>query len=162
VDSGQLTVDEYTKERVSIFHKTIKKVTHDIENLKFNTAIAALMSLLNELSNKEITALELKTFLLLLNPFAPHITEEMFESAGFGILNEQPFPKYDEELCKDDEIEIVLQINGKLRGRAVVESGCPQSKMLEIARETLADAITGKTVVKEIAVVDKLVNIVVR
>jgi leucyl-tRNA synthetase len=155
--------DEYSKELCSSFHKAIKKVTYDIEHLKFNTAIAALMSLINEIYAKGgINKAELRTFLLLLNPFAPHITEEIFELAELGILNEQCLPKYDEALCVDDEVEIVVQVNGKVRAKAVVSAGCDKSKMLEIAKGALGAALDGKTIVKEIVVPDKLVNIVVR
>jgi leucyl-tRNA synthetase len=154
--------DEYSKELRSLFHKTIKKVSHDIENLKFNTAIAALMSLLNEAGNKSFTRGEWRTFLILLNPFAPHITEELYETTiGDGVLNAQPWPKFDEALCLDDEIEFVVQICGKIRAKAMVESGCGKEKMLEIAKNALGSALDGKTIVKEIVVPDKLVNFVV-
>jgi leucyl-tRNA synthetase len=158
--------DEYSAGCRAAFHKTIKKVGHDIETLKFNTAIAALMSLLNELSKSEdgeINKAELRTFLTLLQPFAPHIAEELWEVCDLGgVANRQAWPKFDEALCKDNEIEIVVQINGKVKAKAVIESGCDKAAMLEIGREALGAALDGKTVVKEIVVPDKLVNIVVR
>jgi leucyl-tRNA synthetase len=154
--------DEYRKERVSLFHKTIKKVGNDIETLKFNTAIAALMTVINELSGTEVTKAELRTFLILLNPFAPHISEELFEAAGLGVLNEQAWCEYDEALCKDDEVEIVVQVNGKVRGKLTIATGTDKDEMIAKAKEVIGDSIAGKTVVKEIAVPDKLVNIVVR
>jgi leucyl-tRNA synthetase len=148
----------------SAFHKTIKKVGHDIETLKFNTAIAALMSLLNEVNAaNSITKAELRTFLILLNPFAPHITEELWEIAELGgVCSEQSWPKFDEALCVDREVEIVVQINGKVKAKAVVKAGCDKAKLLEVARAALGMSLEGKTVVKEIVVPDKLVNLVVR
>ncbi|MCL2035853.1 MAG: leucine--tRNA ligase [Oscillospiraceae bacterium] len=155
--------NEYSPGLRSAFHKVVKKVTHDIETLKFNTAIAALMSLSNEIyAAKSINHAELSAFLILLNPFAPHISEEIFESAGLGILNKQSWPKYDEDLCKDEQVEIVVQVNGKVRAKAVVSSGCDKSQMLETAKIALGDSLNGKTIVKEITVPDKLVNIVVK
>jgi len=155
--------EEYSKGHIASFHKTIKKVGSDIETLKFNTAIAALMSLLNDLIKTEITKSELRTFLILLNPFAPHITEELYELTGFeGVLNEQEWPKYEEALCIDDELEIVVQINGKVRAKTVISAGSEKSKMIELGKAALGDSLTGKTIIKEIAVPDKLVNIVVR
>ncbi|MCL2632966.1 MAG: leucine--tRNA ligase [Oscillospiraceae bacterium] len=147
-----------------IFHKTIKKVSSDIETLKFNTAISALMTLINEVyTSGSITPAEFKTFLILLNPFAPHITEEMYELAEFdGLLNEQLWVEYDEALCKDDEIEIAVQINGKVRAKAVIPTGSDNAVMIDIAKAALGSALDDKTIVKEIAVPDKLVNIVVR
>jgi leucyl-tRNA synthetase len=155
--------DEYRKDLVPAFHKAIKKVSHDIETLKFNTAIAALMTLLNEINAVGgVTQAELRTFLILLNPFAPHISEEMFSEAGLGILNEQSWASYDEALCVDSEVEIVVQVNGKVRAKLKIEAGCDKSKMLELGKEALGSHIDGKTIVKEIAVPDKLVNIVVK
>ena len=150
----------------SVFHKTIKKVGEDIEALKFNTAIAALMALMNEVSDAgSITKEELKLFTILLNPFAPHITEEVWEACGFpGLVAEQKWPEYDENKCKDDTVEIVVQVNGKVRSRISVpaeivkEDAIAQAK----AEEKIASELAGKTVVKEIYVPRKLVNIVVK
>ncbi len=158
--------DDYREELKASFHKTVKKVSDDIENLKFNTAIAALMSLINEIyASKQINKAELKTFITLLNPFAPHITEEIYENVGFGgMLNEQKWPEYDEALCIDDTIEIVAQINGKVKAKLVVS--VDESKDDVIAKvksePKIQEAIKGKNIVKEIYVSGKLVNIVVK
>ncbi len=156
----------YSKELESSFHKTVKKVSEDIEGMKFNTAIAALMSLLNEITDKgSITRGELKTLLTLVNPFAPHITEEIWEQQGFGgMLNQQKWPTYDESKCQDATVEIAVQINGKVRARIQVAADCSKEDAIAQAKgnESVAQAIAGKTVVKEIAVPGKLVNIVVK
>ncbi len=148
------------------FHKTIKKVTEDIEGLKMNTAIAALMALLNEIYDKKsISKDELKIFITLLNPFAPHLTEEMWEIAGFeGQLNQTKWPEYDEAKTVDNEIEIVLQVNGKIKDKAVVSADASKEELEKIAleNESVKEAVNGKTVVKVIVVPKKLVNIVVK
>ena len=157
--------DGYSKELSSAFHRTIKKVSADIEQLKFNTAIAAMMSLLNQISDKgSITKGELRSLLIMLNPFAPHITEEMFSNTFGAILSEQSWVTYDEALCVDDEIEIVVQINGKVRAKLNVPSEASQDEMIEaaLASDTIKPLVEGKTVVKKIAVPKKLVNIVVK
>ena len=158
--------DEYSKELESAFHKTIKKVSEDIETLKYNTAIAAMMTLLNDIYAKgSINKAELKTFITLLNPFAPHITEELWEMAGFeGMLNETSWPEYSEDKCKDDMIEIVVQINGKVRAKLNVAADAGQDDVLAVAKadEKVVAAIDGKTIIKEIYVKGKLVNIVVK
>ena len=127
--------DEFRKELVSAFHKTIKKVTEDIESLKFNTAIAAMMALLNDInSTGKINRAELKTLLLLLNPFAPHITEEMYLNSFGEILNEQPWPEYDEKLCVEDTVEIVLQVNGRIKAKMnVVKDGVVTTQLHKAA-----------------------------
>ncbi len=148
------------------FHKTIKKVTEDIEGLKMNTAIAALMALLNEIyEKKSISKDELKIFITLLNPFAPHLTEEMWEIMGFeGQLNQTKWPLYDEAKTVDNEIEIVLQVNGKIKDKAVVSADSSKEDLEKIALDNanVKDAVSGKTVVKVIVVPKKLVNIVVK
>ncbi len=157
--------DGYSKELSSAFHRTIKKVSADIEQLKFNTAIAAMMSLLNQISDKgSITKGELRSLLIMLNPFAPHITEEMFSNTFGAILSEQSWVTYDEALCVDDEIEIVVQINGKVRAKLNVPSEASQDEMIEaaLASDTIKPLVEGRTVVKKIAVPKKLVNIVVK
>lgn len=158
--------DDYREELKASFHKTVKKVSDDIENLKFNTAIAALMSLINEIyATKQINKAELKTFITLLNPFAPHITEEIYENVGFGgMLNEQKWPEYDESLCVDDTIEIVAQINGKVRAKFVISvSESKDDVISKVKSESkIQEAIKGKNIVKEIYVPGKLVNIVVK
>ncbi len=157
---------EYSKELESAMHKTIKKVSSDIENLKYNTAIAALMTLTNEIYNKgSINKAELKTFITLLNPFAPHVTEEMWQVAGFeGMLNETSWPTYDEAKCVDNEIEIAVQINGKVREKLVVSATAEADEAIAAAKslEKIAEAINGMAIVKELYVKGRLVNIVVK
>ena len=153
------------KDLESEFHKTIKKVTHDIENLKFNTAIAALMSLMNVINDtKSITKDELKIFTQLLNPFAPHITEEVWEKfeLGEGFASISAWPKYDESKCKSVSVEIVIQVNGKIRAKETVSVGISKDEVLGLAKEKISDHISGKNIVKEIYVPGKLVNIVVK
>jgi leucyl-tRNA synthetase len=155
----------YSEKLKSSFHKTIKKVTEDIEGLKFNTAIAAMMSLINEIyAVGSITKEELRTICILLNPFAPHVTEEMYNVNFGGILNEQSWVEYDESLCKDDTIEIAVQVNGKLRSRLVINVGAEGDEVIEmaLADEKVAEAVNGKNVIKQIYVPNKLVNIVAK
>ena len=157
--------DEYSKELSSAFHKTIKKVTEDIEALKYNTAIAALMTLLNDVYSKgEINKAELKDFLLILNPFAPHITEEMWEQCGYGemLALDGNWPGYDEAKCVDSEIEIVVQICGKIKAKLMVASDASKEDMLSAAKEAVANELNGKQIIKEIVVPGKLVNIVAK
>lgn len=149
------------------FHKAIKKVSYDIENLKFNTAIAALMALMNVIAEKgSINKAELSVFTMLLNPFAPHVTEEVWSEMklGEGMVTEQIWPKYDESKCKDDVIEIVVQVNGKVRTRLSVAADIQKDDAITLAKaeDRIAAEINGKNVVKEIYVPGKLVNIVVK
>ncbi len=150
-----------------IFHKTIKKVSEDTENLKFNTAIAALMTLMNAVGEKgSITKDELKIFTVLLNPFAPHITEEVWERCGLGqgMVAQQTWPEYDEAKCKDDTVEIVVQVCGKVRARLNVAADIGKDDALAAAKADpkIAAEIQGKSILKEIYVPGKLVNLVVR
>ncbi len=157
--------DDYSERLESAFHKTIKKVSSDIEEMKFNTAIAALMALINECGNQPLTKGELKTLLLLLSPFAPHICEEMWELNGFGgTINDQKWPEYDEAKCVDKSVEIVVQINGKVRTKMIVAADAEQNAVLAAAKadEKIASQIEDKTVVKELYIKGKLVNIVVK
>jgi len=158
--------DGYRKELESEFHRTIKKVTEDIENLKMNTAIAALMSLYNLInSTGKITKSEFKTFITLLNPFAPHITEELWSMAGFeGMLNETVWPEYDEAKCVDSTVEIVVQINGKIRARLNVDANISSEDAIALAKKENAvmNEISNKNIIKELYVPKKLVNIVVK
>ena len=149
------------------FHKAIKKVSYDIENLKFNTAIASLMALMNVIAEKgSINKAELSVFTMLLNPFAPHVTEEVWSEMklGEGMVTEQPWPKYDESKCKDDVIEIVVQVNGKVRARLCVAADIQKDDAIALAKaeDRIAAEINGKNVVKEIYVPGKLVNIVAK
>ena len=159
--------DDFSKELSSSFHKTIKKVTEDIETLKYNTAIAALMTLLNAIYTKgSINRAELKALLLLVNPFAPHVTEEMWETCGFGkmIAADGEWPTYDEAKCIDETIEIVVQINGKIRAKLNVPADIEQADAIALAKadEKVAAELQGKNIIKEIYVKGKLVNIVAK
>lgn len=157
--------DEYRDEIKSKMHKTIKKVSEDIENLKFNTAIAAMMELLNDIAaTGSINKSELDTLLKLLNPFAPHITEEMYEAHCGGILSEQSWPVYDEALCIDQTVEIVVQINGKVKSKLEIPVGSEKDAVLELvaAEPKIAEALAGKNVLKKIYVPNKLVNFVAK
>ncbi|MBR6903012.1 MAG: leucine--tRNA ligase, partial [Clostridia bacterium] len=158
--------DSYRKELETDFNKTIKKVSEDIENLKMNTAIAALMSLMNSITaNGKINRRELKDFIILLNPFAPHITEEIWQNVGFeGMLNQTKWPEYDESKCVDAKIEIPVQINGKVRARIEISKDISADDALSLAKEQTAvkDALTGKTLIKELYVPGRIVNFVVK
>lgn len=159
--------DDYREALVGEMHRTIKKVSADIEELKFNTAIAALMSLINSIAeiDGKVTRGELKTILLLLSPFAPHLCEEMWEIMNYGgTINDQNWPQYDEAKCVDNEVEIVVQVNGKIRARMKIANDEAQESVISKAKadEKVAAEISGKTIVKELYVKGKLVNIVVR
>ncbi len=150
----------------SAFHKTIRKVTEDIENLKMNTAIAALMALLNDISaTGAVTRDELKIFIVLLNPFAPHMTEEMWQLLGFdGMLNQTAWPVYDEAKCVDATVEIAIQICGKVRAKLNIPVDAPAAEVIASAKAeaTIAAQLAGKNIIKEIYVPGKLVNIVAK
>jgi len=156
----------YSKSLEVKMHKAIKKVTEDYENLKFNTAIATLMALTNDFYAKsEITSDEFKTFLLLLNPVSPHITEELWCEMGYeGLLNESKWPKWQENKTIEDNIEIVVQLNGKVKYKLVVKQGLDNGAVEEIVINDpkYKEMIAGKKVMKVIIVKDKLVNIVVK
>ena len=158
--------DEYRKELESSLHKTIKKVSEDIESLKFNTAIASMMALINEIyAAGSINRKELEDFLIMLNPFAPHITEEIYNTVSGGkILDQQSWVKYDEKLCVDETVEIVAQVNGKLKTKLIIPVDMPKDDVLKTALDNpkVAEAVAGKTVVKQIYVPNKLVNFVAK
>lgn len=158
--------DEYSDKLRSLMHKTIKKVSDDIESMKFNTAIAAMMTLLNEIYNVgSITKKEFRDLLIILNPFAPHVTEELYQIIGCeGVLDEQEWVTYDEALCKDDTIEIVCQINGKLKSKLTIPTDAAKDDVIALAKadEAIVKATEGKNIVKEIYVPNKLVNLVVK
>ena len=158
--------ENYRPELESSFNRTIKKVTEDIEGLKMNTAIAALMSLLNDIqATGSITRGEYRTYLLLLNPFAPHMTEELWELCGFsGMLNEAKWPTFDPAKCVDSAVEIAIQVNGKIKARINVPADIAAPDAIALAKKdsAVAEAINGKTVIKELYVPKKLVNIVVK
>ncbi len=158
--------DEYRPELLSAFHKTIKKVSEDIESLKFNTAIASMMALVNDIyATGSINRAEYRTLVILLNPFAPHMTEEIYEVCNFGgVLNEQKWCEYDESLCQDETVEIVVQVNGKLRSRIQIPVNAEKDAVLAqaMAEPKVAEVTEGKTIVKQIYVQNKLVNFVVK
>ena len=158
--------DEYSAELSSSMHKTIKKVSEDIEAMKFNTAIAALMTLLNQIyAVGSINKAELKSLLLLVNPFAPHVTEEMWEQMSFGgTVTDQSWPEFDEAKCVDATVEIAVQVNGKIKARINVATEISNEDAIAAAKEVDAvkELIDGKQIVKELYVKGKLVNIVVK
>ena len=159
--------DGIRPELESAFHKAIKKVGDDIENIKFNTAIATLMALINDITaTGAITKEELKIFTILLNPFAPHITEEVFEMCKLdeGIVAEQKWPEYDEAKCKDETIEIVVQVNGKIKTKLNIPVESEKNAVLDMAKAdaNVAKAIENMNIIKEIYVPNKLVNLVVK
>ena len=153
----------YSDALLTPMHKTIRKVSEDIENLKFNTAIAAMMTLVNQIyAAGSITKGELRTLLILLNPFAPHMTEEIFSQQGFGILNEQSWVEYDPALCVEAEVEIVAQVCGKIKAKLMIPQGADEATVVALAMkdENMQKALAGKTIRKQIYVQNKLVNFV--
>ena len=158
--------DSYSDALRSKMHKTIKKVSGDIESMKFNTAIAAMMTLLNDIYDAgSITRKEFRDLLILLYPFAPHVSEELYQVIGCeGVLSEQEWVTYDEALCVDDTIEIVVQINGKVKAKLEIPADAEKDAVLEqaAAEPKIAEATTGKNIIKQIYVPKKLVNFVVK
>ena len=147
-------------------NKAIKKVSADIEEMKFNTAIACLMSLINEIYDiGSVTTDELRIFTKLLNPFAPHVTEEIWQkmSLGEGFASLSEWPAFDESKCVDSLIEVVVQINGKLRARLQVEADLPKAEVISLAKRDpkISATLGGVNIIKEIYVQNKLVNFVV-
>lgn len=160
-----LMTDEegYSKDLETKMHQTIKKVSNDFENLKYNTAIAAMMTLLNDFYKKgSITRRELKTLIILLNPVAPHITEEMWQIIGCeGRVYQQTWPEFDEAKTVESSVEIAVQINGKVKGTLGIQKDDPKDQVIAKAKEVIADKLTGN-IVKEIYVPGRLVNIVMK
>ena len=160
-----LMTDEegYSKDLETKMHQTIKKVSNDFENLKYNTAIAAMMTLLNDFYKKgSITRGELKTLIILLNPVAPHITEEMWQIIGCeGRVYQQTWPEFDEAKTVESSVEIAVQINGKVKGTLGIRKDDPKDQVIAKAKEVIADKLTGN-IVKEIYVPGRLVNIVMK
>ncbi len=158
--------DSYSKEFEKMMHKAIKKVSSDIEEMKFNTAVATFMTMVNEFyQQKRINQAEFKTFLQLLNPFAPHITEELFERIGcVDTISNIPWPTYEEAKTVDDEVEIPIQVNDKLRATVTIPLNESEEKVRKIvhANQTILNSLEGKKVVKEIYVKNKIYNIVVK
>lgn len=165
---GETIIDEYiiSKENEKIINKGIKKVSEDIENLKYNTAVSTLMTMLNEFNaNKKITKKEYRIFLQLLNPFAPHITEELNEKYNLGEeLSKSLLEDYDESKIIDETFTMVVQVNGKVRGKIEVNANTSDDEMKELAKsiENVKNYIDGKEIVKEVIVPKKLVSIVVK
>ena len=157
--------DEYSKEHEALMHRTIKKVGEDADNLKANTAIAALMTMLNEFYDKGVNRAEYKTFLALLNPFAPHITEELWQQLGeTGLLSVAPWPQYDEAKTVESTVEMAVQVNGKLKGTIKLAADADKQAAIDaaLAEEKVQHAIEGKQIVKQIVVPGKIVNLVVK
>ena len=156
----------YSPELEGSFHKLIRKVSEDIESLKCNTAIAAMMSVLNEINDKgSVTRGELRTFITLLNPFAPHLTEEMNEAiGGKEMLVHAKWPEYDPAKCVDAAVEIAVQISGKIKARLMIPSDAAEEevKALVMADANVQAALAGKSIIKEIYVKGKLYNIVAK
>ena len=159
--------DAYSEKLESAFHKTVKKVSEDIETLKYNTAIAALMTLLNNIYDAgEINRAELKTLLILVNPFAPHVTEEMWSTLGYGemLAKDASWPAYDPEKCVDSTIEIAVQVNGKVRANIQVPADADNDTIVAAAQadEKVQKFTQGMEIVKVILVKNKLVNLIAK
>ena len=157
--------EEYSKQHEVLMHRTIKKVGEDADNLKANTAIAALMTMLNEFYDKGVNKAEYMTFLTLLNPFAPHITEELWQQmGGEGLLSVAPWPVYEEAKTVEDTVEMAVQVNGKLKCTIKLPADCDKQVAIDtaLAEEKVQNAIAGKEMVKQIVVPGKIVNLVVR
>lgn len=155
--------DGYSADMEVKLHQTIKKVSSDFENLKYNTAIAAMMALINEFYKKNsVTKGEYRTLLTLLNPVAPHITEELWQRAGFdGRVYQTVWPEFDEEKTKEATVEIAVQINGKTRATLAIHKDDQKDAVIENAKKVIADKLTG-SIVKEIYVPGRIVNIVMK
>ena len=159
--------DEVRPELECSIHKTIKKVSDDIENIKFNTAIASLMALMNDINAVgSINKKEYAIFSILLNPFAPHVTEEIWSTCnlGDGMVVDQPWPEYDESKCKANEIEIAVQVNGKIKTKLMIPAEAEQAEVIALAKadENVKKSVEGMNIIKEIYVKGRLVNIVVK
>lgn len=162
-----LIVDKDSYNLDSSMHKTIKKVTEDINSLKNNTAIASLMTLVNDFyNNKGVTKAEFKTLIILLNPFAPHLTEELWQEAGFEktLSESATWPEYDESKCKEEEITMPVQINGKIREKILISPEASEDEVFEavLNSEKIKTMLEGKEIVKKIFVKGKIINIVIK
>ena len=158
--------DTFTKEHEIMMNKAIKKVSSDIEEMKFNTSVAVFMTMVNEFyKDKKINKAEYKVFLQLLNPFAPHMTEEIFSKLGSDkTINETPWPTFDPAKVIDDEVVIPIQVNGRLKSKVMAPKDAEEDVVKELVHndETIINYLEGKTVVKEIYVKGKIFNIVVK
>ena len=161
-----LSEDPETQKLETAFHRAIKKVSSDIEDMKFNTAIACLMSLTNDIYNLgKISKEQLQIFIELLCPFAPHLCEEIWEfTGGEGFLSQHAWPQYDESKTVEAQTEIGVQVNGKVRGKVVIPTGAEKEEVFAIAKadSRIASLLEGKTLVKEVYVPNRLVNFVVK
>ena len=155
---------EPSDDQLRILHKTIKAVTEDIEKLSFNTAISRMMEFTNELSGQDVRPKSvMEPFVKLLSPFAPHLAEELWELLGHGeSLAYAEWPTYDESKLVESEIEIPVQIKGKVRGRVKIPADADQETMISLAKEVVADQIAGKDLIKTIAIPGRMVNFVVK
>lgn len=163
IKDNVIVSDNYSNE--SLVHKTIKKVTSDIETMKYNTAVSSLMIMLNEYEKMDkITTADLLILITLLNPIAPHVTEEINAIYDKTPLYEKPWPTYDEEKTKDAEFEMVVQVNGKVRGKITVSSDVEEESMKKMALEieNVKNYIDGKEILKVVVVPKKLVSIVIK
>jgi leucyl-tRNA synthetase len=158
--------DKYSRKLERMIHETIKGVSEDIENLKFNTAIAKMMTLVNEYNKmEELTTADYEVLLQILNPIAPHITEELWQMLGHEtLLVHETYPSYDEAKLVKDEIDLVISVNGKVRDKITVDSQTTEEelKKLAVSTEKIQAFINGMTVVKIIVVPNKLINIVIK
>ncbi|MBP0954236.1 MAG: leucine--tRNA ligase [Oscillospiraceae bacterium] len=156
--------ETYRDEFVGLMNRTVKKVSEDIEAMKFNTAIAAMMTLINEFTDKGVNRAEYRTFLTLLNPFAPHITEEIYKIVYGVVLSEQKWAEFDESKCVDSTVEIAVQVNGKIKARIDIPADSDSEQAIAAAKANadVAAAVEGKSIIKEIYVKGRLVNIVAK
>ena len=157
--------DEYSKDNEALVHKTIKKVSDDIENMKFNTGIAALMTLTNQFYDKGVNKAEFKTMLQMVSPFAPHMADELWEQFGFeGYASTSSWPVYDESKTIASEVTIAVQVGGKLKSTVTVPMGSEEAAVMEIvtADAKIAKLMEGKEIVKVIHVPNKLVNLILK
>jgi leucyl-tRNA synthetase len=156
---------EYSKDNEALIHKTIKKVSDDIEAMKFNTAIAALMSLTNQFYDKGVNKAEFKTMLQMLSPFAPHMADELWEQLGFdGMASQSSWPVYDESKTIASEVTMAVQVGGKLKTTVVVPMGSDQDAVLAVVTQEpkIVKLMEGKEIVKVIHVPNKLVNLILK
>jgi leucyl-tRNA synthetase len=157
--------DEYSREHEKAVHRAIKKVGGDIENVKFNTAIAALMSLVNAFYEKPPSRGDIRALLTLISPFAPHIAEELWEIQGFaGLANQTEWPAYDEGKTVDDEREVAVQVGGKLKTTVAVPQDADEETVLAaaLAGEKVKRIVEGKTIARVIYVKNKLINLILK
>ena len=156
--------DKQNKNLEKVYHYTVKKVTNDYETMNFNTAISQMMIFINSVNKEEVFPMEYaEGFLKLLNPIAPHITEELWNILGHNdTITYEPWPIYDEEKTIDDEIEIPIQVNGKLKTTVMIALDEDESSVKQKVHSAIEDKLDGKSIVKEIYVKNKIYNVVVK